>query len=329
MFSQSLKFNAVADWWNEYISYGYLKKQIYLLEKQLGPGSRYRDRTDLEANEHETLLGHGDNSTDHYFRPFLDSELAKITTFYETQEGDLFDDLAQLDEQIEAKDAQGLRPEGVYADDESEEYDIDDLLSPNIEFSQSRSTRRMRSGSYSKSPSKLGNQKQVHDTVIYDCIVTSARNSQFIDRRYSTSSSEDGGGFAASMGSSQLVEHVRPIPEAQEGGSSQTLHQQNPSPQERPLGGVSSTVGSKSRLSRIFKSLVPGEHHIQTSESVWTARTNYAVDTRALFKRRITNVFLSFTSLRSYVELNYTGFRKILKKYPHCKDINIYSNFNV
>ncbi len=41
---------------------------------------------------------------------------------------------------------------------------------------------------------------------------------------------------------------------------------------------------------------------------------NYAWDVQLLFKRRITNLYLTATSLKSYVELNYSGFRKILKK---------------
>ncbi|KAG8906654.1 low-affinity phosphate transporter, partial [Tulasnella sp. 408] len=50
-------------------------------------------------------------------------------------------------------------------------------------------------------------------------------------------------------------------------------------------------------------------------ETIWTARTDFALDTRMLFKRRITTLYISATSLRSYVELNQTGFRKVLKKY--------------
>ena len=42
------------------------------------------------------------------------------------------------------------------------------------------------------------------------------------------------------------------------------------------------------------------------------------MDIQLLFKRRIANIYLSLTSLRSYVELNYSGFRKILKKYVYC-----------
>ncbi len=49
-------------------------------------------------------------------------------------------------------------------------------------------------------------------------------------------------------------------------------------------------------------------------ESVWTARNKYAWDMQLLYKRKITNLYVLATSLRSYVELNYAGFRKILKK---------------
>ncbi|KAJ7278224.1 SPX domain-containing protein [Mycena rebaudengoi] len=52
-----------------------------------------------------------------------------------------------------------------------------------------------------------------------------------------------------------------------------------------------------------------------THENVWTSRSDYAYDTRLLFKRRITTLYISVTSLKSYVEVNYSGFRKILKKY--------------
>lgn len=51
-----------------------------------------------------------------------------------------------------------------------------------------------------------------------------------------------------------------------------------------------------------------------TDHTIWTARTDYAYDTRLLYKRRITNLYISFTNLRSYVEINYSGFRKIIKK---------------
>lgn len=53
---------------------------------------------------------------------------------------------------------------------------------------------------------------------------------------------------------------------------------------------------------------------------MWNARNNYAQDTQLLFKRKITRTYVLATSLRSYVELNYAGFRKILKKYACLSD---------
>lgn len=50
-------------------------------------------------------------------------------------------------------------------------------------------------------------------------------------------------------------------------------------------------------------------------ETVWTAQNNYSWDVQLLFKRKITNIYVLATSLKSYIELNYSGFRKILKKY--------------
>src|SRR5260370_3102147 len=76
-------------------------------------------------------------------------------------------------------------------------------------------------------------------------------------------------------------------------------------------------------LSQIISDILPGQRrqshsstmgdHLPTS--IWNSRSNYARDVRMVYKRRITTLYLTATSLRSYVELNWTGFRKILKKY--------------
>ena len=86
-----MKFNAVAEWWEEYIAcvnplplcyldvetenrYEALKKQIYQLEKQqAGLRESYHD---LEANESTSLIGSSHpSSPDRLFIPLLDREL--------------------------------------------------------------------------------------------------------------------------------------------------------------------------------------------------------------------------------------------------------------
>ena len=51
-----------------------------------------------------------------------------------------------------------------------------------------------------------------------------------------------------------------------------------------------------------------------SNATIWTAKTDYAYDTRMLFKRKITTLWVGVSSLKSYVEINHSGFRKILKK---------------
>ena len=55
--------------------------------------------------------------------------------------------------------------------------------------------------------------------------------------------------------------------------------------------------------------------------TIWTADTSYAYDTRFLFKRRVRDLYSSLSSLKSYIEINYSGFRKILKKWVGICDL--------
>lgn len=79
------------------------------------------------------------------------------------------------------------------------------------------------------------------------------------------------------------------------------------------------TLGKLSRgLSNLRGSLIStasGGADLEQDHTIWNARSDYAYDTRLLYKRRITTLYISFTNLRSYVEVNYSGFRKAIKKY--------------
>lgn len=49
--------------------------------------------------------------------------------------------------------------------------------------------------------------------------------------------------------------------------------------------------------------------------TIWTSKSDYAADTQLVFKRRVTTLYINFCALKAYVELNHSGFSKILKKY--------------
>lgn len=123
-----------------------------------------------------------------------------------------------------------------------------------------------------------------------------------IQRRQSISSSEENYDLEASLAS------LRQIPE------DHTLETSTGDLRESP----SSPKRARAALANIFNRVKPsGSVSSSTGgrgDTIWTAKTSYAFDTRALFKRRITTLYNSLTSLRAYVELNYSGFRKIIKK---------------
>ncbi|KAG6828999.1 hypothetical protein H0H92_005976 [Tricholoma furcatifolium] len=219
-FSSSLKFNAVADWWDAYISYDALKRQIYQLEKeQHGEGQPYRD---LEAGEHENLLSQ--SSTDFVFEPLLKKELAKIVEFYETREKEILEEVTNLEALVERQEQDGFDGAERYRDDSDGDEDEDD--------------DETREASTSTRPHRL-----------------------------SISSTE-------------------------------TDHE----PTQR---STFAKIGDTIRDSFVSTA----------SDNIWTSRSDYAYDTRLLFKRKITTVYVSVSNLKSYVEVNYSGFRKILKKY--------------
>ena len=141
--SSALKFNAVADWWDEYIafvvarsfrrrlvthprsSYDVLKRHIYQLEKE--HHRLTRASTDLEANERTALVDQPDfSSIDAVFIPLLNKELLKISLFYEEKEKELLNDLQTLEGLVAEQDVVGPATWERYMDEHPGEEDEDE-----------------------------------------------------------------------------------------------------------------------------------------------------------------------------------------------------------
>ncbi|KAF9477734.1 Sodium/sulfate symporter [Pholiota conissans] len=265
-FSSALKFNAVSEWWDEYIAYDALKKYIYQLEKQ-----QYTHHLpDLEANEQSSLLaGESASGTDALFIPLLDHELRKIILFYEHQKKELIDDLSELEKDVELQDEIGLQGDH-YADyDDGEEDDDDESISA------------------SRSPD-------------------GTRRSLSRHRKLSSAGRARGPSFAGPSAD------LSPAARRQSITSIEESYESPPAPRSK-LGSRLSRGISNLKDSLISTGSGGGDQELE--HTIWNARSDYAYDTRLLYKRRITTLYIAFTNLKSYVEINYSGFRKIIKKY--------------
>ena len=166
--SSALKFNAVAEWWDEYIayvsfsflcparsrvdiaSYDVLKRHIYRLEKEHHRLSQ--SHVDIEANERTGLV---ESDLDGVFVPLLDQELHKISAFYEQKEMELFEALHTLEDLVTEQDEAGLetweRYMDDYADEEDDEDDEEDQMSDHVHFEDEQRAKRRRRKSSSVS----------------------------------------------------------------------------------------------------------------------------------------------------------------------------------
>ena len=102
-------------------SYDGLKKQIYLVEKQQsGLDTSYHD----VESQRRPLLGNPDS--DRVFSLHLDRELRKITIFYESQAAELFEDIQDLEAQVEEQEEDEMRNYPEFDEEDEDDEDEDD-----------------------------------------------------------------------------------------------------------------------------------------------------------------------------------------------------------
>ncbi|KAG8993254.1 low-affinity phosphate transporter [Tulasnella sp. JGI-2019a] len=271
-FSNSLKFNAVSEWLEEYINYSALKKKMYELSQQYDSHtSAARSGT---AAERAGLLSTPADACNLQFIPMLDAELEKIIAFYHSQVKEVQDELDEIQIMVEQQEERGLMP-AYRDDDDDDDEDEDDDDEANTNESGKSSPRRKRRKSMDGRPA------------------LSERSSNG-GRRLSTDS------YDYDMEAS--------VPSMRRSGY---LPEQDPSTR----GHSMSPHSALTPLATMFRFVRGGGSTDDGQETIWNSRADFARDTRIVYKRRLTTLYLTATSLRSYVELNQTGFRKVLKKY--------------
>lgn len=279
-FSTSLLFNAVGEWQGSYIGFESLKATIYSLEKQAHASSSKVD--DLESAA--LLLGPDGSTADKIFVRLLDKELQAIAAFYAEKEGELLSELELTMAEINRIEAQGFPDD---ADDDSDS-DSDDGRGVVKRASKAmkglltqrkttpRRRRRASSGVSSSSQPPRGE----------DGLLLMPERDLIID---------DGEGLRTSA--DELASPEQPMVARKRSHRS-----------SRATKGLSAFFTSESEGDAGpygLSELDPG--------NVWSLQSEEAMNARIMVKLRLEHVFRELSQLKSYVLLNYTGFRKILK----------------
>ncbi|GAA5826045.1 hypothetical protein JCM11251_000105 [Rhodosporidiobolus azoricus] len=76
-----------------------------------------------------------------------------------------------------------------------------------------------------------------------------------------------------------------------------------------------STTAAGNRRSRMGQSLVSDGEMTEGANGFWEGLSDWQVDNRLYCKRRLAGLFTSLSELKQYVDLNYTGLSKVLKKF--------------
>ena len=101
--------------------YSALKKKIYEIPE------RYEDDHPMDISEQSRLMSNGaGTSANDIFKPMLDRELEKISSFYAIQEKEVLEELEELEELIRQKEEEGLNPQTNHFGDEDDDDDDDD-----------------------------------------------------------------------------------------------------------------------------------------------------------------------------------------------------------
>ncbi|KAI5457285.1 SPX domain-containing protein [Mariannaea sp. PMI_226] len=242
-FSHSIQFNAVPDWSSYYIAYSNLKKLIYQLEKSV-------HQTRSGDAESRPLIGR--KGPEEIFSKALNEELDKICKFYASKERELFDELAQLLQDID------------------DECAIEDR--PYLRRLSSDAQRTL--GPRSRSPHSRSSDNDSGSDEDETTGLTKRRNS---GRKRSSFSAR---GLQPDMSNSMEF---------------------NRSARRQSAG-------------EDF-----GDQSIMFSSGLFSSSI--------MLKKRIIGLYVSLCELKSYVQLNRTGFNKVLKKFDKILDKELKSGY--
>lgn len=332
-FSHSLQFNAVPEWSSKYLAYTTLKKLIYSLQRD-SLRRRHQQGTgideDLEENaqlvgEHYSSLGNlvenpQDESAVTVFEAALNAELKKIDTFFKQQEQFIFKsidelvfDIEEFEKEIDASLQSHTLPKPRrnrgrrFSDISNDNYFTTD---PETEYTQAEEA----------DANEVGDNEDEDDDDDED------------DPENDENENENGNGNGI----------VNLVDRGNRNNSTEELSERRnsfPRPRGRQVKRMESapnihTEHSETGLTHT-KSI---DEYLRSPNApkLWNELSNATdndgrlppqlillTESRIIMRKRTIGLYTTLSELKSYIELNYTGFKKALKKFDKSLDTNI------
>ncbi|OWB84668.1 hypothetical protein B5S33_g3318 [[Candida] boidinii] len=349
-FSHSLQFNSVPEWSSKYIAYSTLKKQIYTLQRNALQQQKSKG-TVVDDAEHQFLSSEEVNhEASQAFISLLDKELKKIDKFYKLKETEIFGDFDDLIEQIEEFENKFVGDDSI-SEQESRKT-LKDLIEA-IRKSESASRRPI------GTDVSVGNNSQISETNNNNVVVSTENNKPSNDIQQQEQPQQEHldpvlsrDAFCNSytnLGNDQLPDQktTGKQPGADDSADENRITSfngssvgQNPQNLNRkkslPDSFLTSADDNGSALIQVNSYGNDDEPHISRRKSLKFSaalfddddfKLDFSAHMAISMKRTLTDMFVTLSELKSYIELNKIGFGKALKKFDKALGTNIRNQY--
>jgi phosphate transporter len=287
-FSHSIQFNAVPDWSSNYISYSNLKKLIYQLEKQIN--QQHQPDSDVHDAESSPLLdGNGGlKDPDTVFARKMNEELEKICNFYQVKELEIF-------------------------------AEVDALLKDEEEFEAEHEAGEAAGESGARRQSAWTKARQ--QSLFRSFNFTKKRRGSALSSREAAIPEEDDSDDEANERSALQMSRSMTDDQSSKQGKDHT-------------NGDSGDIRSQPDMRRKSSTDLRRKSSNDLRRRPSTTFNDFGDDAlQALYdegitlKKRTVNLYVTLCELRSFIQLNETGFSKVLKKYDKILDRDLKSKW--
>lgn len=313
-FSHSLQFNAVPEWSSRYLAYSSLKKLIYALQKRTLIEQAYDDEQSALLHPTDPVL---------VFTEALDKDLLKIDDFYKQKENEIFGDLKALLQDVRDYDSELLMKTDLVLQRETDQNtDVansfndakaqqptaadDEILSDILHHSipATAQASAVASAEASTSLHRPSFNKLTTEINARNDLLSSKAPEIYGD---ANEESEDDDEEEEDQEQSTLLKRKK-------SKASSFADKQNVGTSHDHSHGQSSSGHRERQISNA--SYVPSPMKQSLFNSI-NLKDSFLIlsDLKITLKKRIILLFTSMSELKSFIELNRTGFKKILKKF--------------